>query len=34
MAETEEPKADFFYAFGAGYKVEPGEDFLANFKSN
>ena len=33
MAETVEPKAKFFVTFGAGYKVEPGEDFVANFKS-
>jgi len=33
MAETAEPKAKFYVAFGAGYKVEPSEDFIANFKS-
>jgi hypothetical protein len=33
MAETVEPKAKFFVTFGAGYKVEPSEYFIANFKS-
>jgi len=33
MAETVEPKANLSVAFGAGYKVEPSEDFVANFKS-
>jgi hypothetical protein len=32
-AETGEAKAYVFRAFGAGYKVELGEDFVANFKS-